>query len=167
MYICIWKCRYVCVYIYTYALPRKGGRPSSGVNLILWLSWVLSFGSMLTSEYGRPPLRLLTTPASVCARRRLHRAGPSWFLSRYCPVIYRNPRCCSHAELDEDLLERPLQGKTPGACHSPCKQCQQYTWPGTACTHHPGDNPGSNRLFLWSTLIRMLPPGGSVSERLT
>ena len=31
----------------------------------------------------------------------------------------------------------------------------------------PGDNPGANRWFLWSTSIQMLPPGGSIGVRLT
>ena len=33
--------------------------------------------------------------------------------------------------------------------------------------NHPGDNPWANGWFLLSTLIQMLPPGGSVFGRLT
>ena len=32
---------------------------------------------------------------------------------------------------------------------------------------HPGDNPGSDRWLVQSTSIQMLPPGGSICDRLT
>ena len=37
----------------------------------------------------------------------------------------------------------------------------------TPAVSHPGDNLGTNRWFLQSTSIQMLPPGGSICGRLT
>ena len=52
--------------------------------------------------------------------------------------------------MPHDVVVQRVQVRGP-LCHGPL------------C--HPGENPGANIWFVWSTPIQMLPPGGSVCGR--